>query len=115
MLASPCVPNSKRFVGFNGSGKSNLFNAILFVISDHFGSLRQETRRSLLHEGAGPAVWAFELQTWPWREVLTAFVEIACPAFLKRILRMLLAHSFQDPCETAPTPLIQAPSASATT
>lgn len=50
-------------VGFNGSGKTNLFNAILFVISDHYGTLRQETRRSLLHEGAGPAV-------------LTAFVEI---------------------------------------
>jgi len=57
-------PGVNVIVGFNGSGKSNLFNAILFVISDHFGSLRQETRRSLLHEGAGPAV-------------LTAFVEIA--------------------------------------
>eukprot|EP00435_Cladocopium_sp_Y103_P042281 s426_g11.t1 len=61
-----------RVRGFNGSGKSNLFNAILFVISDHFGALRQETwiaketRRSLLHEGAGPAV-------------LTAFVEIVWP------------------------------------
>jgi predicted ATPase len=31
--------------GFNGSGKSNVFNAILFVISDHFGSLRQESWR----------------------------------------------------------------------
>ena len=50
-------------VGFNGSGKSNFFNAILFVISDNFGSLRAETRKSLLHEGAGSAV-------------LTAFVEI---------------------------------------
>jgi len=56
-------PGVNVIVGFNGSGKSNLFNAILFVISDHFGSLRQETRRSLLHEGAGPAV-------------LTAFGEI---------------------------------------
>jgi len=50
-------------VGYNGSGKSNFFNAILFVISDRFGTLRNETRKSLLHEGAGPAV-------------LTAFVEI---------------------------------------
>lgn len=56
-------PGVNVIVGFNGSGKTNLFNAILFVISDHFGSLRQETRRSLLHEGAGPAV-------------LTAFVEL---------------------------------------
>lgn len=51
-------------VGFNGSGKSNFFNAILFVISDYFGTLRPETRKALLHEGTGPAV-------------LTAFVEIA--------------------------------------
>lgn len=56
-------PRVNVIVGFNGSGKTNLFNAILFVISDHYGTLRQETRRSLLHEGAGPAV-------------LTAFVEI---------------------------------------
>ena len=26
-------------VGYNGSGKSNFFNAILFVISDRFGTL----------------------------------------------------------------------------
>lgn len=50
-------------VGFNGSGKSNFFNAILFVISDKYGTLRVETRKSLLHEGSGPAV-------------LTAFVEL---------------------------------------
>eukprot|EP00929_Paragymnodinium_shiwhaense_P047864 TRINITY_DN24279_c0_g1_i1.p1 TRINITY_DN24279_c0_g1~~TRINITY_DN24279_c0_g1_i1.p1 ORF type:complete len:1203 (-),score=481.65 TRINITY_DN24279_c0_g1_i1:342-3950(-) len=50
-------------VGFNGSGKSNFFNAILFVISDHFGTLRAEMRKSLLHEGAGTAV-------------ATAFVEL---------------------------------------
>eukprot|EP00439_Symbiodinium_sp_Y106_P080652 s160_g19.t1 len=62
-------PGVNVIVGFNGSGKTNLFNAILFVISDHFGSLRQETRRSLLHEGAGPAV-------------LTAFVELDWPACL---------------------------------
>ncbi|CAE7193324.1 SMC3 [Symbiodinium sp. CCMP2592] len=34
-------PGVNVIVGFNGSGKTNLFNAILFVISDHFGSLRQ--------------------------------------------------------------------------
>jgi len=62
-LAEDFHPGVNVVVGFNGSGKSNFFNAILFVISDHFGALRQETRRSLLHEGAGPAV-------------LTAFVEL---------------------------------------
>mmetsp|Transcript_93168 Transcript_93168/g.199841 ORF Transcript_93168/g.199841 Transcript_93168/m.199841 type:complete len:1199 (-) Transcript_93168:99-3695(-) len=56
-------PGVNVVVGFNGSGKSNFFNAILFVISDHFGALRPEVRKSLLHEGAGPTV-------------LTAFVEL---------------------------------------
>lgn len=62
-LAEDFHPGVNVVVGFNGSGKTNFFNAILFVISDHFGVLRQETRKALLHEGAGPAV-------------LTAFVEI---------------------------------------
>lgn len=62
-LAEDFHPGVNVVVGFNGSGKSNFFNAILFVISDHFGTLRAEMRKSLLHEGAGPAV-------------LTAFVEI---------------------------------------
>ena len=38
---SPEAEKTCSVSGFNGSGKSNLFNAILFVISDHFGSLRQ--------------------------------------------------------------------------
>lgn len=50
-------------VGFNGSGKSNFFNAILFVLSDQYSSLRAEARKALLHEGAGQAV-------------LTAYVEV---------------------------------------
>lgn len=56
-------PGVNVVVGFNGHGKSNFFSAILFVISDYFGTLRAETRKALLHEGAGPAV-------------LTAFVEL---------------------------------------
>lgn len=43
-------------VGANGSGKSNLFHAIRFVLSDVFGNLRAEERQRLLHEGAGHAV-----------------------------------------------------------
>mmetsp|Transcript_43986 Transcript_43986/g.113680 ORF Transcript_43986/g.113680 Transcript_43986/m.113680 type:complete len:1199 (-) Transcript_43986:65-3661(-) len=62
-LAEDFHPGVNVVVGFNGSGKSNFFNAILFVISDHFGTMRAEMRKSLLHEGTGPAV-------------LTAFVEI---------------------------------------
>lgn len=50
-------------VGANGSGKSNFFHAIRFVISDLFHNLRAEERHALLHEGAG-------------HQVLSAFVEI---------------------------------------
>ncbi|CAE8715288.1 unnamed protein product [Polarella glacialis] len=56
-------PGTNVVVGFNGSGKSNFFQAILFVLSDQYSSLRAETRKSLLHEGAGQAV-------------LTAYVEV---------------------------------------
>ena len=41
-------------VGRNGSGKSNFFAAIEFVLSDEFSNLRVEQRSSLLHEGNGP-------------------------------------------------------------
>lgn len=41
-------------VGRNGSGKSNFFYAIQFVLSDEFTHLRPEQRQALLHEGTGP-------------------------------------------------------------
>ncbi|XP_077991930.1 structural maintenance of chromosomes protein 3-like [Glandiceps talaboti] len=50
-------------VGRNGSGKSNFFYAIQFVLSDEFSNLRPEQRQALLHEGTGP-------------RVISAFVEI---------------------------------------
>ncbi|KAJ8767728.1 hypothetical protein K2173_020668 [Erythroxylum novogranatense] len=50
-------------IGANGSGKSNFFHAIRFVLSDLFQNLRSEDRHALLHEGAG-------------HQVLSAFVEI---------------------------------------
>eukprot|EP00930_Biecheleria_cincta_P044410 TRINITY_DN3052_c0_g1_i1.p1 TRINITY_DN3052_c0_g1~~TRINITY_DN3052_c0_g1_i1.p1 ORF type:complete len:1209 (+),score=355.46 TRINITY_DN3052_c0_g1_i1:89-3715(+) len=56
-------PGTNVVVGFNGSGKSNFFQAILFVLSDQYSTLRPETRKALLHEGAGQAV-------------LTAYVEV---------------------------------------
>lgn len=43
-------------VGRNGSGKSNFFYAIQFVLSDEFSHLRPEQRQALLHEGTGPKV-----------------------------------------------------------
>ncbi|XP_050426142.1 structural maintenance of chromosomes protein 3-like [Adelges cooleyi] len=43
-------------VGRNGSGKSNFFYAIQFVLSDEFSHLKPEQRQALLHEGTGPKV-----------------------------------------------------------
>ncbi|XP_045472286.1 structural maintenance of chromosomes protein 3 [Harmonia axyridis] len=45
-------------VGRNGSGKSNFFYAIQFVLSDEFSHLRPEQRQALLHEGTGARVLA---------------------------------------------------------
>ncbi|KAL9238676.1 hypothetical protein vseg_013066 [Gypsophila vaccaria] len=56
-------PKVNCVVGANGSGKSNFFHAIRFVLSDLFQNLRSEDRHALLHEGAG-------------NQVLSAFVEI---------------------------------------
>ncbi|KAI6242798.1 Structural maintenance of chromosomes protein [Aphelenchoides fujianensis] len=43
-------------VGRNGSGKSNFFYAIQFVLSNEFNNLNQEQRNNLLHEGTGQRV-----------------------------------------------------------
>ncbi|XP_070387461.1 structural maintenance of chromosomes protein 3 isoform X1 [Dermacentor andersoni] len=59
----PFSPRHNVIVGRNGSGKSNFFYAIQFVLSDEFSHLRPEQRQALLHEGTGP-------------RVLNAFVEI---------------------------------------
>lgn len=50
-------------VGANGSGKSNFFHAIRFVLDDLFSSLSTEDRRALLHESVG-------------HHVLSAYVEV---------------------------------------
>ncbi|KAF5351584.1 hypothetical protein D9758_007209 [Tetrapyrgos nigripes] len=44
-------PKHNVVVGRNGSGKSNFFAAIRFVLSDAYTSMSQEERQSLLHEG----------------------------------------------------------------
>lgn len=50
-------------MGRNGSGKSNFFYAIQFVLSDEYSHLSAEQRQQLLHEGTG-------------QRTLSAFVEI---------------------------------------
>ncbi|CAD5211976.1 unnamed protein product [Bursaphelenchus okinawaensis] len=46
-------PKHNVVVGRNGSGKSNFFFAIQFVLSNEFNNLNQEQRNNLLHEGTG--------------------------------------------------------------
>ena len=41
-------------VGRNGSGKSNFFSAIEFILSGEFSGLKVDERQALLHEGTGP-------------------------------------------------------------
>ncbi|XLR29826.1 hypothetical protein S83_057726, partial [Arachis hypogaea] len=63
IATEPFSPKVNCVVGANGSGKSNFFHAIRFVLSDLYQNLRNEDRHSLLHEGAG-------------HQVVSAFVEI---------------------------------------
>eukprot|EP01038_Epipyxis_sp_PR26KG_P004963 gene4963-6938_t len=52
-------PKHNVIVGRNGSGKSNFFDAIQFVLlGPKYANLRQEDRQHLLHEGAGSSVMA---------------------------------------------------------
>jgi structural maintenance of chromosome 3 (chondroitin sulfate proteoglycan 6) len=52
-------PKHNAIVGRNGSGKSNFFDAIQFVLAtSRFSTLRHEERQQLLHEGAGANVMA---------------------------------------------------------
>ncbi|GAB0488827.1 hypothetical protein MMPV_000037 [Pyropia vietnamensis] len=62
-VAGPFTPGANVVVGRNGSGKSNFFAAVRFILSDAAASLRAEERVALLHEGAGTSV-------------LSAYVEI---------------------------------------
>jgi len=59
----PFYAGHNVIVGRNGSGKSNILDAIQFVLSDKFAAMRKETRQALLHEGTG-------------REVMSASVEV---------------------------------------
>jgi chromosome segregation ATPase len=56
-------PHHNVILGKNGSGKSNVYEAIQFVLSDKYSNIRVDERQRLLHEGSG-------------REVISASVEI---------------------------------------
>ncbi|PKS10346.1 hypothetical protein jhhlp_002097 [Lomentospora prolificans] len=55
-VVEPFSPGTNVIVGRNGSGKSNFFAAIRFVLSDAYTQLSREERQALLHEGSGSAV-----------------------------------------------------------
>ena len=55
-VVEPFSPKHNVIVGRNGSGKSNFFAAIRFVLSDAYTQMGREERQALLHEGAGSAV-----------------------------------------------------------
>ena len=62
-VIEPFSPKTNIIVGRNGSGKSNFFAAIRFVLSDAYTQMSREERQALLHEGSGSAV-------------MTAYVEV---------------------------------------
>ena len=49
-------PRTNVVVGLNGSGKSNFFLALEFVLSDKYSNLTASNRREFLHEGASSHV-----------------------------------------------------------
>ncbi|KAI0166480.1 putative chromosome segregation protein SudA [Xylariaceae sp. FL1272] len=55
-VMEPFSPGTNVVVGRNGSGKSNFFAAIRFVLSDAYTQMGREERQALLHEGSGSAV-----------------------------------------------------------
>lgn len=48
-MVEPFSPGHNVVVGRNGSGKSNFFAAIRFVLNDAYTRLGQEERQALLH------------------------------------------------------------------
>lgn len=62
-IFGPFSPGQNALVGLNGSGKSNFYKAIEFVLLDEYAHIRVNDRKSLLHEGQGESS-------------MTAYVEI---------------------------------------
>ncbi|KAH3675796.1 hypothetical protein WICPIJ_009249 [Wickerhamomyces pijperi] len=52
-------PGHNVVVGRNGSGKSNFFAAIRFVLSDQYTRMTKEERQGLIHDGSGSVLSAY--------------------------------------------------------
>ena len=53
-VIEPFSPRHNVIVGRNGSGKSNFFAAIRFVLSDAYTQMGREERQALLHVSFEP-------------------------------------------------------------
>ena len=53
-VVGPLHQGHNVVVGRNGSGKSNFFSAIEFVLLADSSNLKAEQQKALLHEGSGP-------------------------------------------------------------
>lgn len=62
-MVEPFSSRHNVIVGRNGSGKSNFFYAIQFVLSDEYSHLRPDQRQQLIHEGTN-------------QKIVSAYVEI---------------------------------------
>ena len=56
VTCGPLSSMHNSIVGMNGSGKSNFFSALRFVLSDAYSNMRPEERAKLLNEGAGASL-----------------------------------------------------------
>lgn len=52
-------PKFNVVLGRNGSGKSNFFSAVRFVLSDAYTNMSRDERQGLIHEGLGTVMLAF--------------------------------------------------------
>ncbi|AJR75671.1 Smc3p [Saccharomyces cerevisiae YJM1615] len=55
-------PHQNVIIGSNGSGKSNFFAAIRFVLSEDYSNLKREERQGLIHQGSGGSVMSASVE-----------------------------------------------------